>query len=62
MHQLTTTLNTNWSCQTVMVFVHDGCQKDEDSLNVITLWDVWKILGKNVEMETQRIFVIINCT
>jgi hypothetical protein len=45
-----------------MVFVHDGCQKDEDSLNVITLWDVWKILGKNVEMETQRIFVIINCT
>jgi hypothetical protein len=46
----------------VMVFSHDGCQKDEDSSNVITLWVVWKILEKNVEMETQRIFVIITCT
>jgi hypothetical protein len=46
----------------VMVFAHDECQKDEDSLNPITFWVVWKILEKNVEMETQRIFVIINCT
>ncbi len=46
----------------VMVFAHDGCKKDEDSLNAITLWVVWKILEKNVEMETQRIFVIINYT
>jgi hypothetical protein len=46
----------------VMVFAHDGCQKDEDFLNGITLWVVWKILEKNVEMETQRIFVIINFT
>ncbi len=46
----------------VMVFAHDGCKKDEDSLNAITLWGVLKILGKNAKMETQRIFVIINCT
>jgi hypothetical protein len=46
----------------VMVFAIDGCQKDEDFLNAITLRVVWKILEKNVEMETQRIFVIINCT
>jgi hypothetical protein len=46
----------------IMVFSHDGCQKDEDSLNAITLWVVWKILGKNVETKTQRIFVIFNCT
>ncbi len=55
MHQLTTTSNTNWSCQMVMVFAHDGCKKDEDSWNAITLWVVWKILERNVEMETQRI-------
>jgi len=62
MHQLTTTSNTNWSYQIIMVFAHDGCQKDEDSLNAITFWVVWKIFEKNVEMETQRIFVINNCT
>ncbi len=46
----------------IMVFAHDGCKKDEDSLNAITFWGVWKILRKNAEMETQKIFVIINCT
>jgi hypothetical protein len=46
----------------VMVFAQDGCQKDEDSLNVITLWVVWKRFEKNVEMEAQRIFIIIICT
>jgi len=46
----------------VMVFAHDGCQKYEDSSNAITLWVVWKILEKNVEIQTKWIFVIINCT
>jgi hypothetical protein len=37
-------------------------KKMRDSLNAIMFWVVWKILEKYVEMETQRIFVIINYT
>jgi hypothetical protein len=45
-----------------MVFAHDRCKKDDFFFDVITLWVVWKRFENNVEMGTQRIFIIINYT
>jgi len=36
--KINTSTNNYIKHQMVMIFAHDGCQKNEDSLNAIKLW------------------------
>jgi len=52
--KINTSTNNYIKHQMVMIFAHDGCQKNEDSLNAIKLWgcmeNTWKKCGdRNVK-------------